>query len=176
MAKEQKTISNQFNAMLDEASTELNVVLTQKQMMADAIHCGLMGENHKAQDKVFNLPIEKISMSPIGSRETCCPAPTDTDEDWLVLTKDADDTREAMEEAGFTCDGSPDFYTGSNEGGFISYRQGELNVITTQSVEFYHKFLSASMIAKKFNMTEKEDRITVFQAVLYNVSYDNLRK
>lgn len=110
--------------------------------------------------------------APVGSRVTCNPAPMDTDEDWLVLV--LDDPEQALIAAGFTQDGSPEFYTGNDAGGFRSWRLGEINVVTTQDNEFYDRFMTATYLAKRFNLLNKGDRIALFQAVLYGVRAPNL--
>ena len=109
---------------------------------------------------------------PVGSRVTCDPAPTDTDEDWLVLVREV--PVEKLQEAGFSQEGSPEFYTGNDAGGFRSWRKGEINLITTQSYEFFRLFLTATYLAKRFNLLRKQDRIALFQAVLYGVEVHNL--
>ncbi|WP_298844024.1 hypothetical protein [uncultured Salinicola sp.] len=109
---------------------------------------------------------------PVGSRVTCDPAPTDTDEDWLVLVREV--PVEKLQEAGFSQEGSPEFYTGNDAGGFRSWRKGEINLITTQSDEFFRLFLTATYLAKRFNLLRKQDRIALFQAVLYGVEVHNL--
>lgn len=112
------------------------------------------------------------SAEPVGSRVTCDPAPTDTDEDWLVLVREV--PIERLQEAGFGQEGSPEFYTGNDAGGFRSWRKGEINLITTQSEEFYRLFLTATYLAKRFNLLRKQDRIALFQAILYGVEVHNL--
>ena len=112
------------------------------------------------------------SAEPVGSRVTCDPAPTDTDEDWLVLVREV--PVERLQEAGFGQEGSPEFYTGNDAGGFRSWRRGEINLITTQSEEFYRLFLTATYLAKRFNLLRKQDRIALFQAILYGVEVHNL--
>lgn len=108
----------------------------------------------------------------VGSRYTCNPPPLDTDEDYLVLVS-GDPYAELMQ-AGFDQDGSPEFYTGNDAGGFRSWRKGNLNVITTESHEFYGKFMKATHLAKRFNLLEKRDRIALFQVILYDVDPCNL--
>lgn len=112
--------------------------------------------------------------APVGSRVTCNPPPVDTDEDWLVLT--FGDVAEKMREAGFSQDGSPQFYTGNDNGGFRSWRHGDINVVTTESQEFYERFITATDLAKRFNLLAKADRIALFQAVLYGVDARNLQQ
>lgn len=109
---------------------------------------------------------------PVGSRVTCDPAPSDTDEDWLALT--FSDAGPHMEADGFSQDGSPQFYTGNDNGGFRSWRRGNLNVITTESREFFERFSTATELARRFNLLAKADRIALFQAVLYGVRAPDL--
>tara|TARA_B100000929_G_scaffold49557_1_gene35975 strand:- start:842 stop:1309 length:468 start_codon:yes stop_codon:yes gene_type:complete len=113
-----------------------------------------------------------IMAEAVGSRVTCNPAPVDTDEDWLVIT--LVDPEPALTAAGFTQDGSPEFYTGNDAGGFRSWRKGDLNIVTTQDTEFFDRFMTATYLAKRFNLLRKEDRIALFQAVLYGVRTSNL--
>jgi len=79
-----------------------------------------------------------------------------------------------MNAAGFTQDGSPEFYTGNDNGQFSSWRRGDINIITTPSYEFYDKFLTATYLAKRFNLMRKEDRIAMFQVILYDARVDSL--
>ena len=108
----------------------------------------------------------------MGSRITCNPPPIDTDEDWLVLV--GVDPEAKLLAAGFVQDGNPEFYTGSDVGGFRSWRLGDLNVVTTPDTAFYQRFMTATHLAKRFNLLEKGDRIALFQAVLYGVNTDSL--
>lgn len=123
---------------------------------------------------VQSLDRTAIAISPIGSRVTCVPAPVDTDEDWLILV--TEDPTSRMKELGFTQDGSPDFYTGNDQGGFRSWRKGDLNVVTTPDGEFYRRFMTATHLAKRYNLLDKGDRIALFQAILYNVDVNNLQR
>jgi hypothetical protein len=118
-------------------------------------------------DVVFDL-------QPVGSRVTCSPAPTDTDEDWLMRV----DSNPAgiLKSLGFTQDGQPEFYTGNDDGGFRSWRRGEINIVTTPDQEFYNRFLTATHLAKRYNLLDKSDRIALFQAILYGVDARNLQE
>jgi hypothetical protein len=107
---------------------------------------------------------------PTGSRYICNPPPMDTDEDFCALVPASAD----MKALGFRQDGSPDFYTGNDNGGFRSWRRGSLNVITTEDVDFFKMFKAATALAKHLNLTEKRDRIALFQAVLYGVKAEDL--
>jgi hypothetical protein len=113
------------------------------------------------------------SIDAVGSRVTCNPAPTSTDEDWLILLrpprKGEPDAIALLVELGFRQDGSPEFYTGNDRGGFFSWRQDDLNLITTYDPQFYDLFMTATALAKRFNLLGKADRIALFQGVLYQV-------
>jgi hypothetical protein len=117
-----------------------------------------------------------LMFEPVGSRVTCNPAPTDTDEDFLCLIKleDFNKLEETLYEDKYTRDGSIiiDEQTGLNQGGFVSYKSGDTNLIVTSSAEFFRRFMAASSVAKKLNLLDKNDRIDLFQATLYGNSCD----
>lgn len=115
-----------------------------------------------------------LDWSPTGSRVICDPPPTDTDEDWVCFQPQYDAAIAALEEDGFKSEGSPKFYTGNNRGSFRSLRKGNVNLILTDQREFFDLFVSATELAKRFNLREKADRIALFQVVLYGVEAHNL--
>jgi len=111
-------------------------------------------------------------MKPVGSRVTCDPAPMDTDEDYLCYDfRKCDDEIRAE---GFILEGNPSFYTGNDNGNFRSWRRGNINLIVTPDLEFFDLFMTATHLAKHFNLLEKQDRIALFQAILYGVKTKNL--
>lgn len=109
--------------------------------------------------------------APVGSRVTCTPAPTGTDADYLLLVDKAkaDEMRELVA-ASFEVDGSDlsDVVLNTPEDQqFISYSDGEINLIVTTSERFYRRFMAATSVAKRLNLLDKADRVALFQAVLY---------
>ena len=106
-----------------------------------------------------------LKLEYVGSRVTCVPAPTDTDEDVLVLTDDITKFVNSCTKAGFKETGS---YAGP---AFYSLRQGEVNLIITDEEEFYDKFMLATHVCKSLNVLDKQHRIIVFQAILYGKAY-----
>jgi len=106
-----------------------------------------------------------------GSREICDPAPTTTDEDFLVL--DEKGTAGML----FSELSRSWYIEGDFEGNyedcnnFWSMRKGSVNVILCTSKEFYDKFVLATQVAKKLNLLEKADRVLLFQAILYGRYY-----
>ena len=108
----------------------------------------------------------------VGSRVTCNPPPMDTDQDWLVLVDDQnfDQFASALVQQGWKVGGSlipndANYLPPSQR--FNSFTLGVDNVIATASQEFHDRFLSASATAKHLNLLKKEDRIALFQSVLY---------
>jgi hypothetical protein len=111
---------------------------------------------------------------PTGSRYICTPPTMDTDEDFVVLMDRGYHAK--LDEIGFAVEGRPGFYTGNDNGGFLSFRRGDENLIATDDPEFFNLFVTATELAKRFNLTEKADRIALFQAVLYGVEAENLER
>jgi hypothetical protein len=115
--------------------------------------------------------IEQLSdgdyvMVPVGSRRTCNPPPTDTDDDYLVLCNDAKQAVRSLKELGFEPPENIAEYVALHSCSFTSLRFGELNFIVTDDVEWFDKFLTASYFAKKYNVMNKADRIELFDSVM----------
>jgi hypothetical protein len=104
-----------------------------------------------------------------GSRVICDPPPMDTDEDYVCLAHPS--TEGALVTAGFEASIDPEMYEDLPD--FIPYRCGEFNVIVTESEDFYERFVQATEEAKRLNLTEKSDRIALFQRVLYRAEAVN---
>jgi hypothetical protein len=114
----------------------------------------------------------------VGSRVTCNPSPSGTDQDWLVWVDagDYDKLADHLEANGWEVGGSrvpEDVNYLPESQRFNSFVKGEDNVIITHSDEFHRRFLAASAIAKRLNLLSKDDRIALFQAVLYGVNFDH---
>jgi hypothetical protein len=135
-------------------------------MTAPAFH-GLNSRYHSA----YPLPAipGALRTEPVGSRATCSPAPTGSDDDWLVLVKSAEAAASFFNSVGWKLGGS----TPANDecvcpyDKFFSFTSGELNVILTESHEFFDRFMLATRVARKLNLLHKVHRIDLFQAILY---------
>ena len=119
--------------------------------------------------------IEQLSdgdyvMVPVGSRRTCNPPPTDTDDDYLVLCFDTGETVKSLKELGFEPPENINEYIALLDCNFTSLRFGELNFIVTEDVIWFDKFLTASYFAKKYNVTDKADRIELFDSFMRDTS------
>lgn len=133
-----------------------------------------------APDRISTPPLIgelHSQITPVGSRVTCNPAPTNTDQDWLVLVdpEKYDAFAVALLADGWQVGGSMvpnDANTLPEAQRFNSFVKGVDNVIVTASPEFHMRFLAASSVAKRLNLLGKSDRVALFQAVLYGNSCD----
>lgn len=120
---------------------------------------------------MINLENENIiSITPVGSRVTCVPAPTDTDQDYLVLIKEGASNKITLDLIinKYTLDGKKEGYE-SEDNIFNSWKKDDINLIVTEDKEFAEKFLIATKIAKENNLLRKEDRINLFKIILYGL-------
>lgn len=109
----------------------------------------------------------------VGSRITCNPPPVGTDQDVLVYVREdhAGMFVHEMESFGFEVEigegYAADALNSGEEDRFQSYRLGDVNLIVTVDERFYNRFSAATAMAKRANLMQKEERIALFQAVLY---------
>lgn len=101
---------------------------------------------------------------PVGSRTIDGAARDDSDYDFLVLSKDR--IPDVFDELGYDLLSGGTHYDPS-EGRFNSWRLGFVNFIATDEIEFVKRFLVANEAAKRMSLKSRNDRVTLFQAVLY---------
>ena len=106
----------------------------------------------------------------VGSRVTCNPPPTDTDEDYIVYVKDVSVAVSGLLAMGFERSSTPEqieryMSMGSGIFSFTSLWFGDLNYIVTDDWLFFERFLTATHVCKALNLMRKEDRILVFGAI-----------
>lgn len=104
-----------------------------------------------------------------GSRYTCNPPSQTSDWDYLLhcdKNKKAD-VEFFLAKEGFVAEGCEQ-YPYQDKYGFVSYRKELVNFIVTTDDEFAELHCLATKVCKKLNLLKKEDRVTVFQAILYN--------
>jgi hypothetical protein len=108
---------------------------------------------------------------PVGSRVTCSPPPTDTDEDFLLLVEDLGEAVIKLKEIGFdtgmTKEQEDEYLSlqRTSGGRFRSLRFGDVNYIVTQSAFFFDRFMTATHICKTMNVMDKQQRILIFSGV-----------
>lgn len=112
-----------------------------------------------------------------GSRVICDPPVMDTDDDYLLLVdiEVVDKLILALQADGFKIGGSrparplKEFPSIENierdDGVFQSLKKDGVNVLVTASHEYFENFVKATFLCRKLNLTEKEDRIEVFQSI-----------
>lgn len=106
-----------------------------------------------------------------GSRVICNPPPLDTDEDWLLLLDGPafDESVVLLLEMDFS---TSELYLGQEDNRFRAFKKGSLNILLTKDSKFFAAFSAATFVAKKLNLLKKNDRIMLFQAVLYHNKCD----
>lgn len=104
---------------------------------------------------------------PTGSRYICEPPVMDTDEDYVVLVKDIRSFLDVLVDGGWSINDDNDEYDHEvfNEVKFSTARKGDLNLVIYESAIGYAAFVEATKVCKTLNLTDKDDRVMVFQAV-----------
>jgi len=108
----------------------------------------------------------------VGSRVTCDPPVTDTDNDILCLVDSSELKRFLLIAAvdGFELAGSvpaSELDVSIEKSRFVSLKLGDINLIVTADQEFAKRFMVATWIAKQLNLRVKADRVDLFQFILY---------
>lgn len=121
------------------------------------------------------------AIEPVGSRVTCVPAPTDTDQDYLVLANSEHDFYEmagTLQGYGWEMCGDEEYTIPIEEclpeGYFQSFRKGDINYIITSHKEFFKCFMEATAVAKQHNLLRKQERVALFQWLMYDVFVDGV--
>jgi hypothetical protein len=108
-----------------------------------------------------------VAAHPTGSRYICPAAcRADSDYDFLVLCGNTDRAISVLSADGYVLGGSGERVWQSQEDAF-SLRKGNVNLIVTQKKLWYDAFLLATEVAKRLNLTNKNDRIALFDAIIY---------
>lgn len=116
-------------------------------------------------DKRYEWQQHAETYMAVGSRVTCNPPPTDTDEDWIVYDPDWK-LANWLSEDGFDLGGSDSEVDADT---WASFTKGDLNVICIKVLKEYNSFILSTLVCKELNVMEKEHRKLVFDAVMYGV-------
>lgn len=120
-----------------------------------------------------NLPDDVLSVlnkaasvyNATGSSYICEGRVTPKDYDFIVLSSSLWRNQKQLIDLGFVTS-TKEYEAISND--FYSYRRGDVNLILTGKAKFFADFNKATKIAKRLKLDNKEDRISLFQAILYN--------
>lgn len=127
-------------------------------------------EKNTLADVLTMLSAHGCKVEPCGSRVTCSPPPNDTDQDFLVemvhVDKDAVGRLvNGLSGLNFHWEGNEHYQDAA--GDFMSWRRDDVNLIVTANVGFAARHRVATGICRRLNLLDKQDRIAVFQAILY---------
>jgi hypothetical protein len=115
------------------------------------------------------LMVAADDYEPVGSRVTSSVFSDDADYDFLLLFEDdVPFNLDAKLCSEYVCES--DSYEGAR---FKSYRKGSTNLIITEYKHFYDRFMLATKLATRFDVKTKNDRVRLFQAVLYGRDVDH---
>lgn len=101
------------------------------------------------------------AIHPTGSKYICNPPVLTTDEDYFALTRSKNLLLDYLTTDGWErC--TEAMY---NDSKFIALRKGVINLIVLFSGTDYSKNVLSTELAKRFNLTDKQDRIDLFELV-----------
>lgn len=121
----------------------------------------------KAERDEFSRAFEEDpKCAPTGSRVICDPAPTDTDEDWLVFVPDSlrDAACEWLEAHGATHSDEQEVYPDG-----VCFRLGDLNPVLIWDHNVFYAWVAATYWAAKLNLRDKAERTRLFRALVDHV-------
>jgi hypothetical protein len=101
--------------------------------------------------------LEYTNMAPFGSRVVGC-ATEKSDYDYLVLVHQRPSTRD-MQYTGFKPDASDPSYGRY----FSSWRKDDVNLVFTDSVEYFNATVDACEFCKKYKVYDKADRCMIHE-------------
>ena len=90
-----------------------------------------------------------------------------SDRDILILVDKINDLKYQLTADNWDLESYIDDSTPTPDSTFVSFRKAKVNIIATESTEFFSKFLTATEVAKLLNLVDKTNRIKLFQYILY---------
>lgn len=99
---------------------------------------------------------------PTGSNYICDPPVTNTDIDEMFLVYDLNETHRVLTEDGWVQCGIAEYAVDN----WSAYRKGKQNALVTSSKDHFDKFEAATELAKKRNLTNKQDRVKLFNLIV----------
>lgn len=115
-----------------------------------------------------------------GSSYTCDPPVLDTDEDFVLYAANRFELRRQLEALGYEYSNKDvKDYKDKNKDPFAqinifdAYRNpnNNHNLIVVATTDDFLKWKVATLVAKQLNVTKKEDRVTLFRAILSGGKY-----
>ena len=98
-----------------------------------------------------------------GSSIICNPPVLDTDFDYVILAPlNSYELDQFLEDQGFKTN-----FEDYDIEDFRSWKQGQINYIITDSIKWFENMKVATKLAKKLNLLDKQQRIDLFDYVMY---------
>ena len=117
---------------------------------------------------IIDIPNELLDgIYQTGSSVICNPPVTDTDIDYVIYTNEEYKLDTFLKCEGFKKSSADEEEYDLEEEGFTCYRKSNINLIVTINYNWYLKWVEATKLAKKLNLLQKEQRITLFKYILY---------
>lgn len=101
------------------------------------------------------------ALHPTGSKYICDPPVLTTDEDYYAFAPNPQATIEGLLLDGWTTCTTQEY----EDDAFTALRKGAYNLILLFTVADYVTHVQTTELAKRFNLTEKQDRIDLFELV-----------
>jgi len=126
-----------------------------------------MDNKTEAMNYLLSLGCE---ITPCGSRVTCSNPRPEADEDFLVFLPGEVNIEfmEALHNYGYQWEGGEHYKEAAST--FMSWRDSKenVNLIISQSAQFVSDHKKATAVCKRLDLTDKNQRIAVFQGLLYS--------
>jgi hypothetical protein len=105
-----------------------------------------------------------MDMFPTGSRVICNPPVLDTDEDWVLMVPERRSFHDILVDAGYHRTSKSYYRVASS---ITTYRSdlNNINLIVTDDQGMFDRWREATEIATQENLTNKEDRIKLFELI-----------
>jgi hypothetical protein len=105
-----------------------------------------------------------MDMIPTGSRVICNPPVLDTDEDWVLMVPERHSFEDTLINAGYYRTSKRYYRVASS---ITTYRSdfNNINLIVTDDQNMFDRWREATEIATQENLTNKEDRIKLFELI-----------
>lgn len=97
-----------------------------------------------------------------GSSYICNPPVLDTDRDFVLLVTDYDAFIAAAIDKGYTVCGNSEY----EDKEFTALRQENVNLLVVATEELWKSWVSATELAKRFNLLNKADRVALFKVIV----------
>lgn len=115
---------------------------------------------------IKNFDAEEFAFDwyPTGSNWICEPKPEDSDYDYILFCESQELLEKHLIKEGFHCETDGDYDAIE----FYSWRNGKFNALVCVKFQFFIKWQLATQVARRLNILDRDDRVALFQVVLYN--------